>query len=131
MCGRAVAQALILLSLACAAAAARAQETADAPPDTEHYLLRAEVGAEYDSNAPRVEEVAGSGEDVVGSFLQRFVVSGQLVDQVAPRHAVAATATAAAKIFDAPAARSETVAIAQSSLLWRAALGARSSLTST
>ena len=33
------------------------------------------------------------------------------------------SATAAAKIFDAPAARSENVAIAQSSLMWRTALG--------
>jgi hypothetical protein len=131
MCGRAVAQGLILLPIACAAGAARAQDSGEAPADLEHYLLRAEVGAEYDSNAHRVEQLASSGNDVVGSFLQRFVVSGQLVDQVAPRHAVAVTATAAAKIFDAPAARSETVAIAQSSMLWRAALGARSSLTSS
>ena len=63
---------------------------------------------------------------MVAFFLQRFVVtSAQLFDQVAPRQRSPVSATAAAKIFDAPAARSENVAIAQSSLMWRAALGAR------
>jgi hypothetical protein len=125
---RVAAQALISLALTCAPIAARAQDAVNAPPDTEHYQLRAEVGTEYDSNAHRVEEIANAGSDVVGSFLQRFVVTGHLVDQPAPGHAVAVTATAAAKIFDAAAARSETVAIAQSSLMWRAALGPRWSL---
>src|SRR4029079_16303914 len=37
-------------------------------------------------------------------------------------------ATAAGKVFDAPAARSENVAIAQSSLVWRTALGPRTSV---
>jgi hypothetical protein len=128
MRGRAARQALILIPISCAASAARAQDAGDAPADTEHYQLRAEVGTEYDSNAHRVEQIASGGSDVVQSFLQRFVVSGHLVDQVAPRHAVAMTATAAAKVFDAPAARSETVAIAQSSLMWRAAIGAHTSL---
>jgi hypothetical protein len=129
MRGRAAAQALILLASACAAAGARAQEAAEAPPDTEHYQLRAEIGMEYDSNAHRVEQISGSDNGVVGSFLQRLVVAGQLTDQVAPRHAVAVTATAAAKIFDAAPARSETVAIAQSSLMWRATIGPRTSLS--
>jgi hypothetical protein len=116
------------MTLTCAPMAARAQDVVEAPPDTEHYQLRAELGAEYDSNAHRVEQIANAGSDIVGSFLQRFVVSGHLVDQPAPGHAVAVTATAAAKVFDAAAARSETVAIAQSSLMWRAAIGPRWSL---
>jgi len=128
MAGQRRAQALILIPLALAAATARAQEASEPPPDNEHYQLRAELGAEYDSNAHRVEQVANAGADVVGSFLQRLVLSGQLTDQVAPRHAIAWSATAAAKIFDAPAARSENVAIAQSSLVWRTALGPRTSL---
>jgi hypothetical protein len=128
MRGRAAAQTLILSSLACVAATARAQDAVAPPADAEHYQLRAEVGTEYDSNAHRVEQIAGAGTDVVGSFLQRFVLTGHLVDQPAPGQAIAMTATAAAKVFDAPAARSETVAIAQSSLMWRAAIGARTSL---
>jgi hypothetical protein len=128
MAGQRRAQALILIPLALAATIARAQDTAEPPPDNEHYQLRAELGAEYDSNAHRVEQVANAGGDVVGSFLQRLVLSGQLSDQVAPRHAIAWSATAAGKIFDAPAARSENVAIAQSSLIWRMALGVHTSL---
>src|SRR5204862_181691 len=73
-------------------------------------------------------EAGGSGAALVASFLQRLVVTGQLFDEVAPRHVIAMSATAAAKIFDAPAARSENVAIAQTSLMWRAALGPRISL---
>ena len=126
-------QALILIplaavSIAFGAGAARAQESGDEPADTEHYQLRAELGNEYDSNAHRVEQLASAQGGLVGSFLQRFVVMGQLVDRIAPRQAIAVSATAAAKIFDAGAARSESVAIGQSSLLWRIALGAHTSL---
>ena len=126
MRGRTVAQALITIGLACASRMATAQEQGAAAADTEHGQLRAEVGAEYDSNAHRVEQIASSGQGVVGSFLQRLVLSAQAVGQLAPRHALAWSATGAAKIFDAPAARSENVVIAQSSLVWRATLGERS-----
>jgi hypothetical protein len=119
---------LVAVSIASAAGAARAQDSPEEPADHEHYQLRAELGTEYDSNAHRVEQFATSQSVLVASFLQRFVVIGQLIDQIAPRQAIAVSATAAAKIFDAAAARSETVAIAQSSLMWRLALGARTSL---
>ena len=120
---------LTALALGAAASRAEAQEAGVAPADTEHILLRAEVGGEYDSNAHRVEQLTSSGSEVVGSFLQRFVVTGHVVDQIAPGHGVAVTATAAAKIFDAAAARSETVAIAQSSLMWRAVLDDKTALS--
>jgi hypothetical protein len=126
MRGQRCARALILipgLLFAGRSGVARAQESGDAPIDTEHYQLRAELGVEYDSNAHRVEQVAGVNGGIVGSFLERFVASGQGTGQVADRHAIAWSATAAGKIFDAPAARSENVAIAQSSLVWRTALG--------
>jgi len=121
---------LAAVSFGLGAGSARAQEAAADIVDTEHYQVRAEVGAEYDSNAHRVEQISssGAGPALVASFLQRFVVTGQLFDEVAPRHVIAMSATAAAKIFDAPAARSENVAIAQTSLMWRAALGPRTSL---
>jgi hypothetical protein len=109
--------------------AAHAQEPTDETADTEHYQLRSELGVEYDSNAHRAERITTSGADLVGSFLQRLVVSGQLIDRITPRHAVAMSATAGAKIFDAQPARSESVAIAQSSLMWRAGLGPRTWLT--
>jgi hypothetical protein len=120
---------LLLIPLALAAASARAQDAAEPPPDNEHYQLNVELGVEYDSNAHRVEEVAGTTGPIVGSFLQRLVLSAQASDVVAPRHAIAWSATAAGKIFDAPAARSEDVAIAQSSLVWRTALGPRTSVS--
>jgi hypothetical protein len=115
----------MLIAFTFGAAAARAQESAE---PTEHYQLRAELGTEYDSNAHRVEQLASAQSGLVRSFLQRLVVTGHLVDQIAPRHTIAISATAAAKVFDAAAARSESVAIAQSSLMWRAALGTRTSL---
>ena len=128
MRGQRFGQALILISFAVGAAAARAQ---DAAGDTgsEHYQVRTELGTEFDSNAHRVEQLSSSDGGLMRSFLQRLVVSGQFADQVAPRHAIAVSATAAAKIFDAPAARSESVAIAQSALVWRAALGPRTWLS--
>jgi hypothetical protein len=128
MRGQSRARALILIPvvlLGWRSDVARAQESSEAPPDDEHYQLRAELGVEYDSNAHRVEQVGDSSAGVIGSFLERFVASGQGTGQVADRNAIAWSATAAGKIFDAPAARSENVAIAQSSLVWRTALGPR------
>jgi len=122
---RFLAQALIAIGFACAARTATAQEQGEAPAEAPHGQMRAEIGAEYDSNAHRVEQITSSGQAVVGSFLQRLVLSAQALGQIAPRHALAWSATGAAKIFDAPAARSENVVIAQSSLVWRATLGER------
>jgi hypothetical protein len=119
---------LAAVSIAFGTGAARAQDSGEEPADHEHYQLRAEIGTEYDSNAHRMEQLATSQSVLVASFLQRFVAIGQLVDQIAPRQAIAVSATAAAKIFDAAAAHSETVAIAQSSLMWRLALGPRTAL---
>ena len=131
---------LIRIALALAAGGARGPDALagadiqDAPADNEHYQLRAEVGAEYDSNAHRVEQIADTTVPPpapVESLLQRVVVSAQLADQMAPGHAITWSMTGAAKIFDDPAARSEDVAVAQSSLLWRAALGPRAWLSSS
>lgn len=96
----------------------------DPPPDYERYTLRGELGTEFDSNATRTETIAGTASPArVRSFLQRLVLSGTLSDVVSPRHAVALSATAAAKLFDSRAARGENVAIAQSSAAWRMRLG--------
>jgi hypothetical protein len=104
----------------------------EAPPDNEHYALRGELGAEFDSNATRTETISGTALPArVRSFLQRLVLSGTLSDVVSPRHAVAVSATAAAKLFDAPAARGENVAIAQSSGAWRIRLGEQARLTAS
>jgi hypothetical protein len=108
--------ALVALSLAAMTGVAHAQ--ADAT-DTERYTLRAELGVEYDTNAHRTEIVAGGDNPpLVASALQRLVLAGTLSDVVGDRQLLTLGATAAGKIFDAPAARDEDVAIAQSSLAW-------------
>ena len=82
---------------------ARAQT--DGAPETEHYTLRAEVGLEYDTNAHRTEIVAGANNPpLVASPLQRLVLAGTLSDLVADGQLLTLAATAAGKIYDAPAA---------------------------
>ena len=116
--------------LAVAAHAARAQE--DAAADAERYVLRAEAGAEYDSNAHRAEIITGvPNPPIIASPLERFVLSWSLSDAVADEQSVALAATAAAKLFDAPAARDEDVAIAQSSAAWQRTFGPATSLTAS
>lgn len=107
---------------------ARAQT--DGAPETEHYTLRAEVGLEYDTNAHRTEIVAGANNPpLVASPLQRLVLAGTLSDLVADGQLLTLAATAAGKIYDAPAAYDEDVAIAQSSIAWAKALSRRATLT--
>ena len=107
---------------------ARAQT--DDAPDTERYTLRAEVGLEYDSNAHRTEIIAGADNPpIVASPLERLVLAGTLSDQVADGQMLTLGATAAGKIYDAPAATDESVAIAQSSIAWAKTLGPRATLT--
>jgi hypothetical protein len=119
---------LAALSLLAMTAAARAQ-TADAP-DTERYTLRAEVGLEYDTNVHRTEIVAGGDNPpLVASPLERLVLAATLSDVVGDGQLLTLGATAAGKLFDAPAARDENVAIAQSSLAWARSLSPRATLT--
>jgi hypothetical protein len=120
--------ALVALSLFAISGAVRA-ETEDAS-DTERYSLRAEVGLEYDTNAHRTEIIAGADNPpLVFSPLERLVLAGTLSDVVAEGQVLTLGATAAGKIFDAPAAYDEDVAIAQSSLSWQKSLGPRTTLT--
>ncbi len=108
----------------------RAHAETDGAPDTERYTLRAEVGLEYDTNAHRTEIVAGANNPpIVASPLERLVLAGTLSDQVADGQMLTLGATAAGKIYDAPAATDENVAIAQSSIAWAKTLGPRATLT--
>jgi hypothetical protein len=109
-----------------------ARAETDGAPDTERYTLRAEVGLEYDTNAHRTEIVAGANNPpIVASPLERLVLAGTLSDLVADGQLLTLAATAAGKIYDAPRATGEDVAIAQSSLAWAKALGPRATLTLT
>jgi hypothetical protein len=117
-----------LLAAASSVALAQADATAEAPDD-ERYTLRAEAGLEIDSNAHRAEILTGAvNPPLVASALERLVLSWTLSDLIADGQAVALSATAAAKRFDAPAARDEDVAIAQSSAAWQRSLGAAGTL---
>jgi hypothetical protein len=103
---------------------------ADGAPDTERYTLRAEVGLEYDTNAHRTELVAGAtNPPLVASPLERLVLAGTLSDLIADGQILTLAATAAGKIYNAPAAYDEDVAIAQSSIAWAKALSPRATLT--
>lgn len=117
-----------LLMAASSVALAQADATAEAP-DNQHYALRTEAGLEIDSNAHRAENLTGAvNPPLVASALERLVLSWTLSDLIADGQLVALAATAAAKLFDAPAARDEDVAIAQSSAAWQRRLGAADTL---
>ena len=124
MRGAGLVQASMAMAMAMAAVPGRARADTVEPIDNERYTLRAEAGVEFDSNAHRTEQIRNTQLPVeTRSFLQRFVLSSQYSDVAAPGHVVAWSATAAGKVFDAADARSENVAIGQSALSWRAAVG--------
>jgi hypothetical protein len=91
--------------------------------DPPHVGLRAELGAEYDSNASRIEHVAGdlSPRPVVGSPLGRLVLAGDVVATAGARHSFALSATLAGKHFTRTA--DEDVIVADTSATWNARLG--------
>jgi hypothetical protein len=116
------------------AAPARAAPSNNDETSTARYLVRAELGPEVDTNAHRTERVNVAGVSnpaPVVSPLARAVLSGSLQDIVADGQQVAVSATVAGKIFEREAARGEDVAIAESSSMWRAALGQRGALALT
>lgn len=118
------------VALACLLTAARARAQDDQPRDDQRLTLRGEAGLEYDSNAHRTEVVAGADNPpIVGSLVERFVLSAGLSDVVADGHAVTMGATLAGKLFDSTAAADEDVAIAQTSLAWQASLRPGTALT--
>jgi hypothetical protein len=92
------------------------------------YDMRAELGGEYDDNAHRAEVVQGVENQpaVVGSPLARAAVGGRLSDVIARGQQLALSATLAGKIFTGSSARTEDVAIADSSARWRLNLGGAS-----
>jgi hypothetical protein len=111
------------------AATAAAGSRVRADDDSEHYMIRAELGAEYDSNAHRTENLAGDTPIApVGSALGRGVLTASLADAVDARQDVTMSATAAGKLFENPAARDEDVAVAATSLTWRRTLSDRATL---
>jgi hypothetical protein len=130
MSGRPALPLVLALAASAVGPRARAADAENLAPN-EHYTLRAELGPELDTNAHRTEIINVPGTvnpPVVSSPLARAVLSGSLSDVVGDGHQVAMSATLAAKIFEKPEARDEDVGIAESTLMWRAPLGARSAL---
>src|SRR6185503_2393344 len=119
--------ALVVL-LAVVAAPARADGPPEEAPSTEHYTLRAELGAELDTNAHRSETIHATcivNPAPVMSPLGRAVLSATGSDIIGADQQVALSATAAAKVFANEAARGEDVGILEGTGLWRKPLGAR------
>jgi hypothetical protein len=136
MSGRRPALSVVPLALAAGlfasvAARARVAEADEIDSPNERYSLRAELGPELDTNAHRTEIVHVAGvvnPPVVSSPLARAVLAGLLSDVVGNGHQVNLSATLAAKVFENSAARDEDVAIAESTLMWRAPLGPHAAL---
>jgi hypothetical protein len=94
------------------------------------FGLRAEVGAEYDSNAGRVEQVAqaASQEPIVGSPVGRLVLTGELAAPIGARQSLALFASVAGKRFTRNEVRAEDVVVADASAGWNVLAGARTSI---
>jgi hypothetical protein len=98
--------------------------------DAAHYAVHGELGCEFDSNVHRSEIVEGVEDfPLVSSPAARGVVGLNLSDAVGDRQQVTVSAVGAGKLFTDAAARSEDVAIAQTSAAWRLALGDRTAAT--
>jgi hypothetical protein len=118
-----------LLAGACAAAvAASARPARAADGDGERVNVRAEIGAEYDSNVHRAEQLAGVGAPRVASPLVRGVLGWSAASRLGNRHDVAFSVLGAGKLFAAPEARSENVGIVETGGSWRVAAGTRTRL---
>ncbi len=93
--------------------------------DDEKVSAHAEIGAEYDNNVHRVEQLPGDRIGVVGSALARAVVGLSVSDRLTASQDVAFSVLGAAKLFAAPAARSENVGIVETSGAWNLMLSPR------
>jgi hypothetical protein len=128
---RRLAPLLVSLALGVFGGPRRAHAGDDAASPNEHYTLRAELGAELDTNAHRTEfvNVAGvANPPLVSSPLARGVLAASLSDTPADGQQIAMSATLAAKLFESAAARDEDVGIAETTIMWRASVGDRSAV---
>src|SRR5438552_1849001 len=98
---------------------------------SERYMLRAELGAEYDTNAHRTELINMQGPPIVASPLGRGVLTGTFADVLNARQDIALSATTAGKLFTEPEARTENVAVVETGLTWRVRLSERAALGAT
>src|SRR2546423_7877572 len=96
--------------------------------DPAHLGLRVELGAEYDTNPGRLEEVQGSASaPIAGSPLGRFVTAADVAATVGV-HSLALSAGLAGKGFTRSAAEREDVLVAESSAGWTVRAAGRTSV---
>jgi hypothetical protein len=103
---------------------------AEARANDERVAVRAELGAEYDDNVHRVEQIAGvtDGAPRVASAVARSVFGLSASDNLAHGQEVAFSILGAGKLFLAPAARSENVFVVDNTGSWRIATDSRGKL---
>jgi hypothetical protein len=98
--------------------------TAEARANDERVTVRAELGAEYDDNVHRAEQIPGMADAAprVASAVARGVFGlSAASDSLPHEQEVAFSILGAGKLFLAPAARSENVVIVDNSGSWRIA----------
>ena len=93
--------------------------------DDEQVSARAEVGAEYDDNVHRAEQISGDRVAIVGSALTRAVVGLSAADRLTDSQDVAFSVLGAVKLFAAQAARNEDVGVVETSGVWNLRLAPR------
>jgi hypothetical protein len=94
--------------------------------------MRAEVGAEYDTNAGRVEQVDDAVKrPVVASPLVRMVLSGEVSRPVGSRQSVSLWVSGAGKRFLLTAAQPEDVLVAEANGAWNVRVAGRTNLALT
>jgi len=102
--------------------------TPAAAADDQQVSVRTELGAEYDDNVHRAEQINGDRVTLVGSGLTRAVVALSAADRLSDRQDVAFSALGALKLFAAPAARNENVGVVETAGAWNLRLGPLSRL---
>jgi len=93
--------------------------------DDEQVSGRAELGAEYDDNVHRAEQINGDRVTIAGSALTRAVVALSAAARLDDRQEVAFSALGAVKLFAAPAARNENVGVVETAGAWNLRLSPR------
>ena len=110
---------LLCLACVCGPTAAQAQDSRSS-----QLRLRAELGAEYDDNVHRAEQIRGAQPaDIVSSPVSRALVGAAADGRLGDRQSVSTSVLFAGKIFTKHDARMENVAVVESAGAYRATLG--------
>jgi hypothetical protein len=96
------------------------------------YSLRAELGAEYDSNPGRIEHIVDATQPrfapIVGSAVGRLVLSGDLALPIGDLHSLSLSGTAGGKRFLRSEARAEDAIVDEATAAWNVRAGDRTTV---